>query len=169
VLEDLIGVPSELAALAAIVAFPLLLVVTTVIPRRHLGPLRSIGRTALPLPSRNGNLKLKKLNKRQHRVLRMIVRDGRTPGEVAAKLRTSEEDVETTFVAGLRRAGGLGKPAKTDPDVAPYLLARGAVADRDLMWKRLASEGVDPLETDALATTLKTLRRAPRKAWRRRG
>ena len=168
-LEDLVGVPSPVTATLAIVAFPALLVVTRVIPQRHIGPLRDISRASLPLPQANGSLKLKKLSRRQWRVLRLIVRDGRSPAEVAERLGTSEEDVGVTFVAGLRKAGGLGKPAPTDQAVAPYLLHAGAIADKDLVWKRLAAEGVDPLETDVMLTTLQSMRRAPRSAWKRDG
>jgi hypothetical protein len=167
VLEDLVGLPSPLTATLAIVAYPALLAVSGVIPRRHIGPLRDISIAALPLPRRNGSIRLKKLSTRQFRVLRMIVRDGRTTEQVATKLRTTEKDVEVTFVAGLRKAGGLGKPASTDPDVAPYLLHGGAIADKDAVWKRLAAEGVDPLETDVMLTTLQRLRRAPRSAWKK--
>jgi O-antigen/teichoic acid export membrane protein len=166
-LEDLVGVPSPLTATLAIVAYPSLLVVSGVIPRRHVGPLRDISIAALPLPRRSGSIRLKKLSSRQFRVLRMIARDDLTTAQVATKLRTTEEDVDTTFVAGLRKAGGLGKPASTDPDVVPYLLHGGAIADKDLGWKRLAAEGVDPLETDAMLTTLRRLKRAPRSAWKK--
>ncbi|MEA2347933.1 MAG: hypothetical protein QOG62_1720 [Thermoleophilaceae bacterium] len=165
-LEDLVGVPPEVTAFLALVAYPALLIGTTAIPRTHVRPLASIARAALPLPEQASNLKLEKLDKRQRRVLRMVVRDGRTFDDIAVKLRTSDEDVEVTFMAGLRRLGGLGKPAKTDADVAPYLLSTAAIADRDAMWKRLASDGADPAETDTLATILKQLRRTPRDAWK---
>ena len=168
-LEDFVGVPSAVTALLTLLVYPAALVGTTIIPRLHVGPLASIGRAALPLPERSSTLELDKLEKRQRRVLRMVVRDGRTLEDVALKLRTSDEDVETTFMAGLRRLGGLGKPSKMDTEVAPYLLSTAAIADRDAMWKRLASDGADPAETDTMATTLKQLRRTPRDAWKQNG
>ena len=82
-LEDLVGAPSPVTATLAIVAYPALLVVSRVIPQRHIGPLRDISRASLPVPQGNGSLKLKKLSKRQHRVLKMLVRDGRSPADVA--------------------------------------------------------------------------------------
>ena len=160
---------ASLAQVAAIFAYLPLLVLARAVPRAHLQPLRNIAVATVPRRRRtkaaNGGVKLKKLSADQRAVLELLVRERRPVEDVAPVVGASDEAVTLTFVAALRRAGGVGKPSSDDARIGHYLLSLAPVAERDQLWKRMDSAGTDPLDTDALVLTLERVRGAPPEAW----
>jgi hypothetical protein len=100
-------------------------------------------------------------------VLEILVRHGRRADAVAPLLGMPLAELESSFVAALRRVGGVGTPSRADAAIGDYLLSSAPVAARDQLWRRLSAQGVDALEVDALSLTLERLRRAPAETWRR--
>jgi O-antigen/teichoic acid export membrane protein len=147
---------------AALLAFPVLLVALRVIPREHVAALREMARALKPerTSTRQLRSRLAALDDRSYSVLRGLIYERRDLG-------SSGEALRSQFVAALREVGELGEPADTDARVAPYLLFRGPVAEHDELGRRLWSEGVDPLELDALALTFERLTGLGRAAWER--
>lgn len=160
---------SSLVEILAILAYPLLLVPLGVVPREHLGPLRRIARATVPSRSsaRNGGAELEALDERERTILELLVRHDRPVREVASIAGRTDEELTADFVAALRTASGVEAGSKADFRIGSYLLSSAPVAERDQLWKRMSSAGVDPLETDRLTLTLERLRRVPAEAWRR--
>lgn len=166
------GVAGDLAPLmdiAAVVAYPLLLVATGAIPAAHLAPLRGFARAALPGRARDldGRVDLNGLDETQRAVLEILVRHRRPADDVAPMLGIPRAELDSSFVAALRLVGGVGDPSQADAGIGDYLLSSAPVAARDQLWRRLSAQGADALEVDALSLTLERLRRAPVETWRR--
>lgn len=153
---------------AALAAYPLLLVATGTVPRAHLKPLRRVARAAMPGASQpsNGGVELDGLNDAERALLELIVRHRRPVDDVAPLVGSSHEEIASSFVAALRQVGELGPPSEADGRIGAYLLSPAPVAARDQLWRQLFSEGTDALDVDALTLTLERLRRAPDSAWR---
>ncbi|MBA2763232.1 MAG: lipopolysaccharide biosynthesis protein [Thermoleophilaceae bacterium] len=166
--EQLAGLPAVISGIVGLMAYPALLLVTGVIPRGHIRPLRSISTSAVRgAGTPSAAPRLERLSRREWRVLRLLVRDGLEAAAVAEKTGRSETQTLEDMVAGLREIGDIGKPGPGDARLGAYLIAGGAIADRDQAWKRLAGEGVDPRETDRLSRTLESVRRLTRADWKR--
>lgn len=164
------GPAGPIVDVAAILAYPLLLVVTGLVPRAHVMPIRRVARAALPgkSPTANGRVELAGLDDVQLAVLEILVRHRRAVRDVAPVIGVPVVALEASFVEALREVAGVKAVSAPDPRVGAYLLSSAPIAARDLLWRRLASdEGVDALEIDALSLTLKRLRRAPEATWRR--
>ncbi|HET6831203.1 MAG TPA: hypothetical protein VFH44_07615, partial [Solirubrobacterales bacterium] len=57
-----------------------------------------------------------------------------------------------------------------DAQIGAYLFARGPIAARDQMGKKLINDGVaEPFDLHTLEAVLSSLRRAERPAWRGNG
>jgi hypothetical protein len=139
-----------------------------VVPRGHVTPLRRMAVAAVPRRARsNGHLALGGLDEPDRAVLEILIRHGRAVDSVAPLIGTSADGLNAGFVAALRRAGGVGVPSEGDASIGAYLLSPAPVAARDDLWRRLASQGTNPLEVDALTIMLERLRKAPAEAWRR--
>ena len=155
--------------LGAIVAYPVLLVATGIVPRDHVHRLGRIGAATIPGRSaaRNGRVDLSGMDDVHRAVLELIVRHHQPVVDVALVSGTSQDVVARQFVAALRQLGGIGVPSEGDGRIGAYLLSPGSIADRDVIWRKLLSDGmVDPMDTDALKLTLERLRRAPATTWR---
>jgi len=168
---ELEGAVAVVVDFAALLAYPLLLAATGVVPRAHMAPLRSFAAAALPSrsPSANGGVKLDGLDEPQRAMLELLVRHRRPPQDVAPLVGVPRRELESRFVGVLRHVGGIGAPGDGDAGIGAYLLSSAPVAVRDQLWRRLSAQGVDALEVDALSLTLERLRRAPDKAWPTRG
>ena len=154
---------------AVIVAYPILLVVTGIIPRGHLLPLRRVARAALPGGSAasNGRVVLNGLDDVHRALLELLIRHRRPIGEVAPVVGAPPGALEAGFVEALREVAGVDIASEADPRVGAYLLSSAPIAARDKVWRQLSADGTDALEVDALLLTLERLRRAPENAWRR--
>ena len=86
-----------------------------------------------------------------------------------AKTEAPQADEER---GGEEQEEGEEEPIFADADeretaLASYLLDRRGVATRDEIAERLHEGGVDPLDLDGLDSTIGSLRRIPRRKWRR--
>lgn len=162
------GSLAPVVEVAAVLAYPVLIVTTGIVPRGHVYRLRKAGAAAIPgrSPRRNGHVTLSGVDETQRAMLELLIRHRRPVVDVATLIGAPQDVVARGFVAALRRAGGVGAPSEGDARIGAYLLASGSVADRDAVWRKLLSEGhADPLEADALNLTLERLRRAPAATW----
>lgn len=168
-LDDAVGPLDPVLRIAAIMAYPVLLAVTGIVPRAHLLPLRRVATAALPgrPAGTNGRVDLNGLDDVHRAVLEVLIRHRRPVADVASLVRAPPEALEASFVEALREVAGVEPSSRADPRIGAYLLSSAPVAARDQIWKQLASGGADALEVDALTLTLKRLRGAPEEAWRR--
>ena len=83
------------------------------------------------------------------------------PGRLAAQLGLTERELELRTVAALRSLAGLGGPRACDMRIGAYLLSPKAMAERDVLVRRLREE-VDPDEIDRLETTMRLVQQAAR-------
>jgi uncharacterized membrane protein YdcZ (DUF606 family) len=165
---DAAGALEPILRVAAILAYPVLLVVTGIVPRAHLKPLRRVAKAAVPRRSQaaNGRVDLDGLDDVHRAVLEVLVRHGRPVGDVAPLVGVPPSTLEATFVEALRTVAGVDTASPADSRLGAYLLSSAPVASRDQVWRRLSAEGADALEVDALILALQRLRRVPAKAWR---
>jgi hypothetical protein len=139
--------------LAAVAAYPFLLLALRVVPTGAVSTIRQSGRSAARIPDDS-----------EAAILYPLFGEGRTEGEVAARAGLSTEELRRRVVASLRRSVGAGPPGPHDERIGAWLLDRGAFAERDRLAQQLMQEGVEPLELDRLALAL----RGQRRIWRRR-
>lgn len=152
----------------AFLLYPPALVATGALSRLQLSALAVIARNAIvPRRAKRAELTsgLRTLSAHQMEALALIVRDGRPVGDVAAESGADERDLKLCLLAGLRTVARIGGEGARVPELADFLVWRGPVAARDELARRLWDEGVDPLEADALASTVTQLRHLPRRAW----
>jgi O-antigen/teichoic acid export membrane protein len=161
------GVLALLVEVAVLAAYPVLLLATGVVPRAHVAPLRRVLGSVVRRrrPDRDTRVDLGALEPAERALLEVLIRHRQPLERVAAVTDMPPQALARSFVAALRRAAGLRAGSKLDGRAGRYLLAGGPVAERDQLWRRLASEGIDPLELDALAMALERLRRAPERLW----
>jgi O-antigen/teichoic acid export membrane protein len=152
-----------------LVAFPVLLVATSVIPRGHLRALGSVGLGVLP--RRNGSAALvqgiEQLPTMRRAVLELALRDRLGLDGTARELSMSTADVAAITIRAVRQLAGLRGVGQDDESVGMALLADGSVADRDGRVRRLIDDGHPALELADLEVVITSLRRSPRRAWRR--
>lgn len=167
---DAAGPAGPLVDALAVLLYPVLLVGTKTVPRAHLVPLGRMAKAVLPSSSRprRAGLKLRELDDHQRAVVELLVRHRRPIGELATDTGLSSERIAAEFVGALRRVAGAGAASAQDGRIGAYLLSPAPVAARDQLWRRLAADGVDALEVDALSLALERLRRTPDEVWRSR-
>jgi O-antigen/teichoic acid export membrane protein len=164
--------------LVILAAFPALLVLARVFPGEELRAFVDVSR--LPRPRRRSAAvveKLRGLDPVDRRTLSVLLANGVSSAEAARTLSMPEPQMLSRFVASLRQVGGgqgngtVGHGGGADPEVdrdaevASYLLSPRGVATRDYLGEQLCEDGVDPLDLDLLDTTLRRLRRIPRREW----
>lgn len=163
------GVGSVLIGLAALLAFPLLVVLTRIIPPRHWRPLLRILRWTLPTRTMAPELReaLGRLDAADAAALGLIVGRGWSVPELAQALELSETALSARVVRALRQLGETGTASNlADQGIAAYLFSENSVADREMMAARLIKEeGVSALEMYAIERTLQELRRGRRRIW----
>lgn len=159
-----------LVDLLILAAFPLMLVAARAFPAEELRAFVDLSRPSRPRHRSDEMLEgLERLDPVDRRVVAMLVPKGSSP-QRAADVAGGEGEAKARFVASLRAlARGKGERRERDDEIAAYLLAEGGVARRDRLGDLLCEgdDGVDPLELDALDTTLGRLRRIPRREWER--
>jgi O-antigen/teichoic acid export membrane protein len=165
---DAAGSLEPVVRIAAIVAYPVLLTATGIVPRAHLLPLRRVAKAALPGGSAaaNGRVDLNGLDHVHRALLEVLIRHRRPIGDVAPLIGVPSNALEASFVEALREVAGVAPSSRADPRIGAYLLSSAPVAARDQLWRHLSATGADALEVDALILTLERLRRAPERTWR---
>jgi O-antigen/teichoic acid export membrane protein len=148
--------------------YPVLLIVTGAIPRNHLGPLAKISQNTLPRTRRSPLLdRVPGIAPRRRHVLEAIARDRRPAGSVAAEHGLTVDEVGVRLTRALRQLTGTGEHGDDDVLLGQYLLYDGGPGDRDSWARSLTLEGIDALDIHELDTAFLSLRRTPRRAWRR--
>jgi O-antigen/teichoic acid export membrane protein len=155
----------SIGALVVLFTYVAALVATDVIPRTALVRLLLTLRT----PDRRPDdlTRLAALDEDERTLLRRAAGPGRRPNLLTRFDEADDGDVPRRLVAALRVVAGVGPPHPADIDVARYLLASGATAERDLLARRLwTSDGIDPAELEAIRTCLARLRSLRPEDWR---
>jgi hypothetical protein len=155
---------------AALLAFPVLLLATGVVPPAHARALKAMAGAVLPrrrahVPSPS----LAGLEPAERDALRMLVRDRVPAHEATRSLAPTQPAAYSRLVAALRRIGRVGEPSEADLRIGAYLFSAMPVAERDVLARRMWKEGVDPLEVVALEEALSSLSRVPGWAWESTG
>jgi hypothetical protein len=166
----LLGAPVGPAVeLVAWFAFPVLLVLTGVVPRDHLPRLATVIRSALTGGGLNVAIArdVESLDDEEREQLALVLR-GDSPDDAARALGKSEPELLESLVRALRKVGGIGDPSPADARIGAYLVSTAGGAERDAMARVLWTSEVDPLELDSLTLTWRALTREHRKARRRR-
>jgi O-antigen/teichoic acid export membrane protein len=166
------GIALQLAlAIAFMLAWVVLALVTGAVPSYHRGPLIHMARTAIGRgPARfDSEGALRTLSDDDREALRQAIVERRPLREIEPH-RGADGGAERVARA-LRRAaegGGAfaGDDTEQDAEIAEYLFSSQTVATRDLTAKRLIQEaGVRPGDLRELETVLHDLERVPEDAW----
>ena len=160
--------PEIVASLLITLAFPVLLVVTEVMPRTEVVRLFGLVRGLWAPRSERARLRaaMATLAKADLDFLHALAIRREDPNDVAARLGQRGGDIRRRFVELLRSLGPGGEASDADDQIADFLLSPLHVTERDGIALSLASRGhADPLELDRLATVLERLRQLPNAAW----
>jgi O-antigen/teichoic acid export membrane protein len=151
------------------IAYPVLLVLTGVIPRDHLPRLAAIARSAMlgGGPETAIAREVDSLDDDEREPLDLVLR-GDSPDDAARALGKSEPELLEDLVHALRKVGGVGEPCPADARIGAYLVSTAGGAERDAMARALWTSDVDPLELDSLTVILRALTREHRRSERRR-
>jgi hypothetical protein len=162
----------QLGEIAALFAYPVLLVVTGAIPGEHLEVVRRVGRSLLGVRDRRGRHwrpSLQALDTRDASMLELAVRQQWSPGDLASTVGGDESEVRARLVSILRMLGAIDSTAddpEADSRVGAYLFSHATPAERDALATSLYKRGITtPSEIDALERTLHGLRALPSGAW----
>jgi hypothetical protein len=152
---------------AAILAYPLLLVGTGVLPPGHLIRLRSVVRGLLRPGSAPSDLPaaLERLSAADRALLETLVRQRQPLSAVARETAAREEEVSARFAAAMRQLAGVSTDGRYDASLGFYLLLPGSVAERDAVLRRLRKQGVGAADMHGIETAFAELSRAPRELW----
>lgn len=164
-----LNVPAIVCDAAAVLLFPVSLVVLTIVPRTHAGPLLSILVSVLPsrAPQRRVRERLARLPREESELLRRAVREGLSPEVLAVDRGTSPLALCGATVVALRRLTDVGESGPLDPQIGRFLLTRDAIAERDVRRRQLRHAGVDPVELHELEAAVDLLRRTRTSKWPR--
>jgi O-antigen/teichoic acid export membrane protein len=160
-----------LVAVAAVLVFAALCLVTGAVPRGHQAPLASVLRSLARL--RAGDVDpeaaLAKLEAGDREVLRLAVVHRRTPRQIAEHTGRDLDEVHEHLVTALRKLAakieGGPEPTAHDSRIGHYLFYRESVAQQDALRTKLWSAGAEPDDVRELEATLEVLDRAPQGAW----
>lgn len=154
--------------LISLLAFPMLLPVVGALPREDARRLLAALGGRARAPRRRMRLidAIRQMDPRERRIAELLIRWGRTPTAVAGELGQDAESILRELVAALRRCARAGEPDPGDAALGAYLLSGEAVAERDIVARRLWNQGFKPLEMDALERIVQSIQRASARAWR---
>ena len=139
-------------SVVALVAFPLLLLLTGTIARSQLKVIKAILFSIVPRRMRKAEVRRRVASLPQHErdALTLVVSGGQTPDEAAGILGVSPAIVSARMIRGLRRVAGAGTSAPVDHLIGEYLLHPGSSIERDAWVSQLRVLGVDPLQLHLL-------------------
>jgi O-antigen/teichoic acid export membrane protein len=155
-------------AVAAVLAIPVLLIRTGVLPRHQAELIRDVVVDAVPkrMSSRILSHRLGQLRPEEWEAVELLVWQGAEAELAAQEVGASQSLLLARMVRGLRRLGGEEEPTPHDASIGRYLLRRGSTMELDEVARRLAKEGVDPLELHMLERSLTVARRLRRRSRR---
>jgi O-antigen/teichoic acid export membrane protein len=97
-------------------------------------------------------------------VLELLARKDGEAANVARRTGLSVDEVHKRLVGALRSLeGDVSGDTSRDAEIGAALLTRGAIGDREAAVRDLWESGIDPVDIDALARCLATVRRHHRK------
>jgi len=166
VLEELDAALLQWFGMAAILAYPLLLVATGAVSKREARAIARAVRRTLPwVATRRATDGLSRVPSDDRALLELLFRRRLPVSEVGSRLQADEVDVQRRLVGALRTVAGVGAPQPYDAAVGAYLVDPAPVSERDPVVHRLFAEGVPPSEVGSLEDAAATLRRAPAEVW----
>ena len=150
-------------SLAALAVFPLLLVITGVLPRDQIKTVKAIVASVLPrrLKKKDARRRLAQLPDRDRDAIALTICRGLAPGDAAATLGSSVDVTLARMVRGLRGLADGGRATPMDHLIGEYVLHPGTTIERDAWASHLCAQGVDPLELHVLDEAKRAL--APRR------
>lgn len=151
-----------LAELAALAAFPVLLVALRAVPMAELRMAASVIVSAVPwlAGSRRLRRRVRELPLDEREVVALVALGGRSPEALAAEWNVAPELISARLVRGLRRCGGSARGTHLDPEIGRYLMACDTTLERDDVVAALVRSGADPLELHELEQTMRGFRRS---------
>jgi O-antigen/teichoic acid export membrane protein len=166
--EGLGGAWTVVGPVAALVAYPLLLLATGVVSRAELRQGLEVTRRAVGPSGVATDMtgKLEGLSGPDRALLRSLSRDGESPAEVAAATGMDAADVIRRLVALLRAMVGLdGAHRERDLWLGALLTSDEPTYEREARTRRLVAAGISAAEIEALTQTMERLRFEPAEAW----
>ena len=166
-LAKLAGELSPLLKLASVALFPVLLIVTRVIPASDLSQVWAVLQRTMHSRARPEVLleRIATLPGTERRILIMIARDGEPTSRVVALTGIPDATVRVRLVSALRRLSQSKPPDQHDLAIADFLLADVGVTERDGMGRELQKQGVEPTEMHDIEAAFRTLCSASAKDW----
>lgn len=155
------------AEVAALTAYPVLLMALGIVPAAHRRALRYAAGGLVPHRLYSDDLArgLRRAAPPDRAALELIVRHRLSPAAVGREISLSQEAIERRFVRGLRSVAGAGGENE-DPALARLLLSEAPAAARTDVARELWDHGFDPAEMDQLESAYASLEAAPKKLWR---
>jgi O-antigen/teichoic acid export membrane protein len=156
------GSLQPVVALASLLAFPLILILSGLLPRSEAKALLWMIRSALGReePAGAATEMLERVPAPQRRFLERVLDEGSVDKGLATELGMDTRELYREFVRALRRAGEIGTPGDADGEIGTYLLSDEPTGLRNAGAIRLWSEAVDPIELDELEQVCEQLRNA---------
>jgi hypothetical protein len=163
---ELYGTLRPALGAAFVIAYPILLVASRVVPREHVGHLLNIGRRLVSRPSVTDiGDRLSQLEHREAAALEELVRKGGSPARAATRLNMDEASVLTEGVRALRRLSDSYAEVEPDPRLGVYLFSSRPPAEAHVLLRQLETRGVSPVEVNDLEERIRALRRMPDRMW----
>jgi O-antigen/teichoic acid export membrane protein len=159
------GLPGAWHAVAVVVAisiYPVVLLALGIAPRRHGREL--LGEVALTLRPRAGMSQVRqRLGALDPFDRELVLTAAEAPAAAEALGARNDLDAEAVairLVHALRRLAGGAGDHPDDAALGRFLLTPGVVAERDVVARRMWSEGVDAGEMERLELTLRRVRQS---------
>jgi hypothetical protein len=146
-------------SLAALFAFPLILIATGTVSRSQVAIVRKIVGSVIPRPVSKADVRqrLASLPDNERQALVLLACERQPPEAVAASLGVTTPVAYARLVRGLRRFAGDGHPTHMDHLIGSYVLQPGGTIERDAVASELLYLGVDPLQLHTLEETIRTV------------
>ena len=157
------GVIRDVQDILALVLYPLVLVLTRVVPRRDVRDLLSVVRAMLPRRPGGRDLvrRVSDLQPEQRTAILQWV--GREPPGVTGEVDPRHRLSLTALTRGIRALTREGAPSGRDAEIGAYLTYRGSHVDRDMLAEKLVAAGTDALELHLMDDAYQSLRQARRR------
>jgi O-antigen/teichoic acid export membrane protein len=166
--EGLGGAWTVVGPVAALVAYPLLLLATGVVSRAELRQALEVTKRAVGPSGVATDMTgtLEGLSGPDRALLRSLARNGESPADVAAATGMDAADVIRRLVALLRAMVGLGGGHRErDLWLGALLTSDEPPYEREARTRRLVAAGIPAAEIEALTQTMERLRFEPAEAW----
>jgi len=161
------GVARAALSVAAVVAFPLLLVATRAIPPQQVGTIWAIAGSVVPrrVSRAAARRRLAAVSPNERQALYLVASERRDPGAAARLLGIPESVLLARVARGLRQFGeDENRATPYDHIIGRYLLHGGTTIEQDALAAHLRALGIDPLELHLLDDAARTVAKVRRGA-----